>query len=150
MILQGGDCQPGAVSVRIGMIGNACRLVRRSMDQPARACLSVFSEHLFLVRCPKFLIRLERIVSRQPFHLHRTAIEGGLAAPGKVGVGHAAMINLSAINRLVSMFDKVLRQSNDFWIQFTEVGRVLDHTDPVGSAPVIRLAREGLQMDCWQ
>ena len=31
------------------------------------------------------------------------------------------------------MLDKMLRQSNDFWIQFTEVGRVLDHTDPVGS-----------------
>ena len=60
-------------------------------------------------------------------------LEGGLAAPGMIFVGHAAMINLSAINRLVSMLDKVLRQSDDFWIQFTEVGRVLDHTDPVGS-----------------
>ena len=103
------------------------------MDQPARARLSVFSKHLFLVRCPKFLIRLKGIVARQPLHLHRTALEGGLAAPGMIFVGHAAMINLSAINRLVSMLDKVLRQSDDFWIQFTEVGRVLDHTDPVGS-----------------
>ena len=31
------------------------------------------------------------------------------------------------------MLDKVLRQSNDFWIQFTKVGRVLDYTDLVGS-----------------
>ena len=127
MILQGGDGEPGAESIGIGMVGNVCRLVSRAMNKPARTCLSILRQHLFLVRCPKFLVLRQGIVTRQPLHLHRTTSVGGLPAPGMLVVRHSAMINLSTINRFVSMLDEMLGQGNDFGIQLPKIGCVLDH-----------------------
>ena len=132
MILQGGDRQLGIIAVPIGMVGNVSGLISRSMDQPARAFLTVFGKHLLLVCGPKFLVFGQSIAPRQPLPLNRTTIKGRLATPGMLVVRHAGMIDFSAVDGLVTIRDEVLGQSYDIRIKFSKVGRVLDYAYSIG------------------